>query len=487
MRLALASLPLLVACAGVPERPEPASPAAPAQELVDVGHARELRGLWVTTVANLDWPSKPGLSVQQQQGELTAILDQMEKTGLNAVFFQVRAEGDAVYASELEPWSRALTGQQGQDPGWDPLQWLIEEAHGRNIEVHAWFNPYRAGNVGSSLAADHMARALPKHTYRYNRVLWMDPGAQEVQDRVVEAVLEVVERYDVDGIHFDDYFYPYPDGTPFPDDRTWRAYVASGGELSRGDWRRQNVNTVIQRVHEGIAARRPWVRFGISPFGIYRPGQPEGVRGLDQYAELYADPVRWIDEGWVDYLAPQLYWPTTASGQPFGRLIDWWSSVAGEGQVFSGHALYRLGEPGWTVDELRRQVGLAREAPRARGQIWFRAANLMGSEPAKALLRELYAQPALPPPVAARAGQRVKPPVAAPISEGVVLDHPDLDGLRAWAVYEERDGAWTLAQLAPAAEGLLALPPGRYAVSAVARDGVESRGAVVEIEGRRQL
>lgn len=490
-RLLPAALCALVVACGGPAAVDAVKPAKrPEPELVDVAHTREFRGLWVATVSNLDWPSRPGLSVAEQRAELERMLDTMQELHLNALVFQVRPEGDALYRSEIDPWSRVLTGAQGEDPGWDPLAFVVDEAHARNIEVHAWFNPYRAGTVANrnDLAPNHVARTDPAHVHRYGEYLWADPGAKAVQDRAVNVVLDVARRYDIDGVHLDDYFYPYPDGRPFPDDLTWTAYVAGGGELSRDDWRRQNVDTVVQRIAEGLTVERPDVRFGISPFGIYRPGIPEGVRGLDQYTALYADPLKWIEQGWVDYLAPQLYWPTTQKAQAFGPLLQWWSSVAPQGRhIFAGHALYRLGEDAaWTADEIRQQIEYTRSVPTAPGQIWFRAEHLLERPEAQEILREAYPAPASTPPVASMARVPVAPPTVARQPGALRLDHPDRDAVRAWAVYAREDGAWTLERLVPASHDHVELPPGRYAVSAVGRHGVESQGVVVRVKVARQ-
>lgn len=353
MRL-LAPLLLITACAGESPIRQPPGPggtspsdSGPALEQVEVGHERELRGIWLTTVWNIDFPTSSSLSAQAQQDQLIEILDILHDTGFNAVFFQVRPEGDAVYASEVEPWSRFLTGTSGTDPGYDPLALLIEEGHTRNIEVHAWINPYRAKvSTSATMGPGHISVTNPGAVITYGSNVWMDPGQTVVQDRLIEVIEDLVTRYDLDGVHFDDYFYPYPiSGTPFPDSATYSAYQASGGTLDLGDWRRDNVNRMVKRVHETVRDLDPAVRFGVSPFGIYRPGQPEGITGLDAYAAIYADPVRWSEEGWVDYLAPQLYWPSTQTRQAFSPLIDWWSDLGqGRHHTFAGLYLSQLGE-----------------------------------------------------------------------------------------------------------------------------------------------
>lgn len=343
----------------------------------------EFRGAWISTVHNLDWPSK-GLSAAQQQAELVRLLDSAKKLGLTDVFFQVRPEGDAFYRSSLEPWSRFLTGTQGKDPGYDPLAFCIQEASKRGIRVHAWFNPYRASvRAGAPLASNHMARRFPAHAHKVGSIVCMDPGAPEVQDHVVKVVADVARRYNVAGIHFDDYFYPYPPAgktVNFPDSKTYQRYRAGGGKLGLADWRRDNVNRLVQRASQEAKKARPGIVFGVSPFGIYTRGQPATVKaGLDQYNTIYADPVRWMRSGWVDYLAPQLYWKDK-SPQCFTELLKWWRSpeVNPRGvPIYPGIAAYRMSEQGWAAEEIVRQVALSRTVGRgASGHVFFRMATM---------------------------------------------------------------------------------------------------------------
>jgi len=465
--------------------------SVPPPELAAVSHDRELRGVWVATVSNINFPSRQGLSADEGQAELVALLDLMTSLSLNAIVFQVRPEGDALYASELEPWSRYLTGTQGEDPGWDPLAYLIEQAHPRGIEVHAWMNPYRAKASASSTAVSpHMSVVHAEHAHRYGSSLWMDPGAQVVLDRAVAVVSDIVERYDVDGIHFDDYFYPYPDGTPFPDDATWSAYVDGGGALSRDDWRRDNVHRFVEAIAGAITSLRPEVRFGISPFGIYRPGIPEGIVGLDQYAEIYSDPLRWLDEGWVEYLAPQLYWPSTQTPQAYGPLVAWWSEQAHTAgrTLVAGNYLSQLGSSGaWSVDEIRTQLDLTR-AQRGQsclGNIFFHVGpfeeDRMGI--ASVLRDEYYAAPVLTPPLSTLRDTSIPyPRVILTGATATVAPRGD-EPLRAWTVYRD-DGAGTfvLDRIVPVATATVDLVAGRWAIAAAGRSGVESRATVVVVE-----
>ncbi len=325
--------------------------AADAPQLLRVAHDRELRAAWVASVYNLDWPSRVGLPEAEAKRELGALLDALVAAGANALNFQVRPESDALYPSSLEPWSRFLTGTQGQDPGWDPLAFALSEAHARGLELHAWLNPFRAAaNASIPLAPNHVAARYPEHARLYGTVVTMDPGEPVVRDHVVAVVRDLVARYDVDGVVFDDYFYPYPiAGTPFPDDASYSAYLASGGALSRSDFRRANVNEVVHEVSAAIASLRPTTRFGVSPFGIYRPGSPPGVVGLDAYEALSADSLAWLARGDLDYLGPQLYWPTTSTGQPFAALASFWAdqtSARGRWLVPSLDAT-KAGTAGW--------------------------------------------------------------------------------------------------------------------------------------------
>lgn len=458
-------------------------------ETVLVSHPREFRGVWVATVYNINFPSSTRLTAAQQQAELRAILDVVQRNHLNAVVFQVRPEGDAVYRSSLEPWSRFLTGRQGGDPGYDPLALLVTEAHRRGIEVHAWFNPYRAkGSASSTAVAPHLSVTHPDAVVPYNGALWMNPASPAVQDRLLRVIRDVVTRYDIDGVHFDDYFYPYPaSGMPFPDAADYERYRMEGGTMSLGDWRRHNVDEMVRRVSETIASLRPSVRFGISPFGIYRPGMPPGITGLDAYNAIYCDPLRWMREGWVDYLAPQLYWPSTQTAQAYGTLIAWWAGITSGGRsIFAGNNLGQLGSSSaWTVEEFRRQVMLTRaQEPRgARGNVWFTvqpfASNRMGI--ADVFRSEFYTRPVLTPPMA---GRRPPPdaPTATASNRTLRFAHPRANELRAWVVYRETSGAWQLEQIVPAATATTTVAAtGRYAVSAVNRFGDESRGSVVTV------
>ena len=375
--------------------------------------AREFRGVWVASVANIDWPSKRTLSSAEQQAELIALLDRAAALKLNAVLFQIRPAADALYASKIEPWSEYLTGAQGRAPVpfWDPLEFAIKEAHARHLELHAWFNPYRARHTDakSPLSSTHIARTNPSLVKPYAGYLWMDPGEPAVRARTLRVVLDVVKRYDVDGVHIDDYFYPYPENDrrgraiAFPDDRSWKRYVRKGGKLVRADWRRRNVDLLVQELDQGVHAAKPWVRFGISPFGIWRPGFPTQVRGLDAYDKLYADARKWLREGWVDYFTPQLYWPTTKREQAYPALLDWWvrENVMGR-HMWPGNFTSRAGSVGsgaFSVGELVEQIRVTRLQNGATGNVHFSMKSFLTNQAGMndTLLVGPYATPALVP------------------------------------------------------------------------------------------
>lgn len=373
---------------------------------------REFRGVWVASVRNLDWPSRPGLPPSLAKAELIALLDRAAAFGLNAVILQVRPAGDALYESKIEPWSEYLTGRQGVAPAplWDPLAFAVEQAHARGLELHAWFNPYRAREPSARgpLAPSSIARKHPSLVKKYGTQLWMDPGEPAVRAQMLRVVLDVVKRYDIDGVHLDDYFYPYPERRPngstaFPDDRSWKKYKAGGGTLSRDDWRRSNVDNLVETLHAEIAKVKPWVKFGISPFQLWRPGYPASITsGLDAYATLYADSRKWILNGWVDYLSPQLY-RRVDEERSFGSLLRWWAAQNPlRRHLWPG--LYTSGVRTGTGTEWRRgeivaQVLAARDQPGVDGEVHFSMEAFLADRDSvgTVLRRTVYAEPALVP------------------------------------------------------------------------------------------
>ncbi len=303
---------------------------------------REFRGAWIQAV-NGQWQ---GIGRDAMQAELTRELNALQADGINAILFQCRVEGDALYASQLEPWSRYLTGQQGTPPSpyWDPLQWMVEQCHARGMELHAWINPYRAKTKGTTaMATTHYAVQHPDRCFLYDNLMIFDPGRPENRAFICQVAADIVERYDIDGFHIDDYFYPYPvAGVPIPDDASYAAY---GRGMDRGDWRRENVNTFIRELHNTIHAVKPWVKFGVSPFGIYRNqrswAEGSATNGTQNYDDLYADVLKWINEGWIDYNIPQIYWEIGNRAADYDTLIRWWSRYASSRPLYIGQDVDR--------------------------------------------------------------------------------------------------------------------------------------------------
>jgi uncharacterized lipoprotein YddW (UPF0748 family) len=350
--------------------------------------AREFRGMWIATVANLDFPSKKGLPAEQQKTELVALLDLAVELKMNAVVFQVRSMGDAVYLSETEPSSPFVTGVTGKALEFDPLKFLIDEAHARGILVHAWFNPYRAthASIKDELPATHVSKRHSDWLRPYSTYNMLDPGLPEVRSYLSDVVSDVVRRYDVDGVHFDDYFYPYLDAnqTDFPDSATFDAYKNGGGKLAKADWRRKNVDDLIQLVSAEIKKTKPHVMFGISPFGIWKPDDIS-IKGTSAYDTLYADSRKWLQEGWVDYMTPQLYWSTTKAGQEFAILLKWWNNENKKKRhLWVGVAPYKVGDekyPDYSLKEMETQVGMTRTLLNDNaGTIHFRALSLASNK-----------------------------------------------------------------------------------------------------------
>lgn len=380
---------------------------------------REFRGAWVASLSNIDWPSQRGLSTEEQKRELLAILDKCQQLKLNVIILQVRPACDALYSSRLEPWSEYLTGVQGKAPNpfWDPLEFAVAQAHARGMELHAWFNPFRARHSAGAtkLSPDHVSNTRPPIVKTYGKFLWLDPGFEEVHDYSARVILDVVKRYDIDGVHIDDYFYPYREkdaqkkDIPFPDWTSWLSYQKRGGKLSRDDWRRDNVNRFIARIYRDVHTVKPWVKVGISPFGIYRPGYPAQIRGFDQYDSIYADPRLWLAQGWLDYLAPQLYWRIDPPATSFPALLKWWTEnnprhrmiVPGMNTTAIGsnpdYTVADAGNRGWPASEILKQVQITRQLS-AAGHIHWNVGALMKNKGGVAdELRRAYKQPALVP------------------------------------------------------------------------------------------
>ena len=371
----------------------------------------EFRGVWVATVYNLDWPSsRSTFGGEQQRVQWVTMLDKMQAAGINALFFQVRSRADAMYDSPYEPWSYWLTGGQGvaPDPFYDPLAFVVEEAHRRGMELHAWFNPYRAAidTDRYALHPSHVSVQYPEWMLSIGNLTMLNPGLQEVRDYVATVIADVVRRYDIDGVHFDDYFYPYSPRIASQDMETFNADPR--GFRSIHDWRRDNVNLFVAQVADSVNAVRPSVKFGISPFGIWKNDVPSGIVGLDAYNVIYADPVAWLEAGTVDYLVPQLYW-AFGGGQDYGKLAPWWAERIGEAgrHLYTGHGLYRAERATFSGDlfsssEIPRQIRFNRARDDISGSVFFRAKNITAFSSggfADTLRTDLYFSPALTPPM----------------------------------------------------------------------------------------
>ncbi len=461
----------------------------------------EFRGAWVATVYNLDWPSKAGLPSARQQAELSGILDRAAILHLNAILLQVRPSSDALYESRIEPWSAFLSGKMGQPPSplYDPLGWAIREAHARGLELHAWFNPFRAlTTADASVDPSHVTRRHPEWIRRYAGQLILDPGVPAVREYVMSVIMDVVRRYDVDGIHIDDYFYPYPvkDKTgaivPFPDNASWRGYLDGGGQLSQGDWRRENTNRFVEGTYRAIKAEKPFVKFGISPFGIWRPRVPPSIEArLDAYDQLYADSRRWIEQGWCDYFSPQLYWPTEPAAQSFPVLYAWWMGQNPlHRHIWPGIASERIG-PARPAQGIAAQVELTRTLDGAAlpdpGQTFWDMKSLMRDAGGiDSVLRDgPYREIAAVPASRWLGSDSPGKPVVTEHGEAIAWKAAPGIPPRWWAVQTKTAGAWRL-RILPANTASL-LPGGANTVSvrAIDRFGNQGPPAMLELRGSK--
>lgn len=348
----------------------------------------EFRGAWIASVANIDWPSTKGLSTEQQQSEFIRILDMHKRNGLNAVVVQIRPAGDAIYKSDYEPWSEYLTGTQGKapDPYYDPLTFMIEETHKRGMEFHAWLNPYRAVfNVRtSSVSANHPTKLYPDWFVNYGDgasiTKYFDPGIPQVRKFVTGVVRDIVRRYDVDGIHMDDYFYPYRiPGKEFPDYKSFSAY---GNGMQKDAWRRTNCDSIIVQLQKAIRQEKPWVKFGISPFGVWRnksqdPRGSDTQAGQTNYDDLYADVLLWLEKGWIDYVTPQLYWSIGHPKADFITLLDWWAERTHGKHCYIGVSIFETGTNYARKDptQLPRMMDAIRKKENIQGVIFYKSSS----------------------------------------------------------------------------------------------------------------
>jgi uncharacterized lipoprotein YddW (UPF0748 family) len=412
--------------AAAPRLLAPAPPVTCAGRTANV--ARQLRGMWLTTVSNRDWPSRPGLDEETVKAEYRGWLDLAQRMNHNAIFVHVRPSGDAFWPSQFAPWSHWLTGRtDGQSPGWDPMAFMVAETHARNIEFHAWFNPYKAGQTGTmdGLPPNHPLHQHPDWAVTYpvnsgSARIYYNPGIPEARRFVEDSILEAAAKYDIDGVHFDDFFYPYPaGGQDFPDEAAFARY---GAGATKADWRRQNVNLFVQEMYTRIKQIKPWVKFGISPFGIWRnqatDSRGSATRGLQSYDDIYADTRLWVTKGWLDYVVPQLYWHIGFEVADYAVLLPWWSAVISGTSVhlYIGQADYRIGQKGAWSDpaELDRQFALSRRYP-VSGSIHFSASQVRDDKlGAVSRYREAhYREPALVPAMPHLPGIRPQPPILA--------------------------------------------------------------------------
>lgn len=466
---------------------------------------REFRAVWIATVDNIDFPTSKTLSIEQQKAELLGNLKLAQSLKLNAIVFQVRPQCDAFYKSDIEPWSEFLTGEMGKSQSFDPLAFLVAEAHKRGILVHAWFNPYRALHpAAKTVSANHISKRRPDLVRKYGEYLWLDPSDQQVQNYSLSVVMDVVRRYDIDGVHFDDYFYPYPEKDAsgvkieFPDDVNWRKYKNLGGKLSRADWRRKNVNDFIKAVGREIKRIKPEILYGVSPFAVWQPIPEKEIAGLNAYAELYADARKWLQDGTVDYLAPQLYFETARKGQSFPVLFDWWKSQnTKKRHIWPGIAPYRIGSNGnFTAEEIIKQIRLTKRSRHTLGAIHFSFKSLRNDLGGiQKLLREkVYAKDALIPQSAwMNAPGILAPKVKITRDENFIRASWKEQGVRKafwFVVYAKDKSGWGYSVL-PTTEKSISLSADRrvekLAVTSVDRLGNESPFSELTIKGGLDL
>lgn len=383
---------------------------------------RELRAAWIATVGNIDWPSKQGLSAQQQQQEFISHINYLQRAGFNAVIVQVRPAADALYESEYEPWSRYLSGKQGLPPfpKYDPMEFMIRECHKRNMEFHAWFNPYRAlvTSTANPNPANHVTRTQPDWLIHYAGKSYFDPGNPDAREYILKVILDAVARYDMDAVHIDDYFYPYPvAGKPFPDGATYKKY---GNDMSVDDWRRNNVNIFISQLNNGIKKEKSWVKFGVSPFGIWRnqnkDAEGSATRGSSCYDELYSDVRLWLEKKWIDYVAPQLYWERGHRVADYNVLLPWWAQNSNNRQLYIGLGLYRMVNaktiPWNTANEIIEQIKMARKEG-VDGFVFYSMSCFykIGSQLTDSLQNNYFGSIAIPPAMSWIPHTRVEAPM----------------------------------------------------------------------------
>jgi uncharacterized lipoprotein YddW (UPF0748 family) len=482
---------------------------------------REFRAAWATPIWDRgfrDWPTSPNMSAAEQRAELRTMLDRSAAAGLNAIILHVRLAGDALYPTSYAPWSVFLTGRSGvgPTPAYDPLAFAVQEAHARGLQLHAWFNPFRAmlPNMAGKASLSHVSRRHPEWIRKYGSQTWIDPGEPAARDHVRETILDVVKRYDVDGIHIDAYFYPYRESRvvtrrvrgkrvrsrvelTFPDDRTWKKYGRAKGFTDRDAWRRANINVFVEELYKDVKKLKPAMVVGISPFGIWRPGNPPGITGLDAFSEIYADSRRWLREGWLDYVAPQIYWEIGGTQDRFRVLDQWWRTQNPEGRhIWPGLYTSRVYGSGdvWPMREVAAQVAQIRDVRAGSrddpGHVHFRLGALFANDNRLAMtLSDLYRERALVPAfpwlgahVPAAPHVSLLPGTGA---ASFTITPGDSARVRWWLIQTRgRDGAWTTS-LRPVGEGKLTAgalgtnDPDEIAVTAISATGVASTPTII--------
>jgi uncharacterized lipoprotein YddW (UPF0748 family) len=514
--LLLAALPLATRVAAQVVQAAPAAYEPPAVP-------REFRAAWVTPMWDRgfkDWPSAPGLSPDSQRAELRALLDHAVSIGLNAVILHVRLAGDALYPTNYAPWSAYLSGTSGVAPApmYDPLAFAVSEAHARGLQLHAWFNPFRAmlPIFAGKAAPTHVTRSHPDWIIKYGSQTWIDPGNPAARKYVLETILDVVKRYDVDGVHIDDYFYPYRESRTivrrvkkkrvrvareiaFADTKSWQRYGVAKGWTNRDSWRRANIDDFIRTLYQDVKATKPTVLVGVSPFGIWRSGTPAGITGLDAFSEIYADERRWLSEGWVDYLAPQLYWEVSGVQDRFRALDAWWRTQNPLGRyiwpgLYTSH-VYGGSDP-WPAAEIQTQIATIRDARTGSnelpGHIHFRLAALFADNDRIAgQIASEYVQRALVPAFPWLGAATPASPVVSAVStdgpSAFAVAAGDTIPVRWWLIQARgKDGVWTTS-VRPSSIGQMTLDMfggaavDEIAVSAVGLTGAASTPAILTI------
>lgn len=376
-----------------PTIPKPTVPTPTVPSIPGAKNGKAMKGAWVSTVFNLDWPSTSSAgNPDKQKKEFDSLLDKLQAAGFNSVFVQVRPSGDALYPSQLVPWSKVLTGTQGKQPGYDPLQYMVSSAHARGMQFHAWFNPFRAttDDKTTGLAANHVAKLHPEWIVNADNKLYINPGIPEARQHIIDTVMEVVRGYDIDGVHLDDYF--YPSGVAFADDAAFKTYN-SQAIANKGDWRRDNINQFIRQLGDEIHDVKPNVSYGVSPFGVWRNKKADSTgsdttAGVSAYDDMYADVRTWIQNGWVDYVAPQIYWSLSFSAARYDKLVDWWvNEVSGTNvKLYIGQASYKVGDTKQTAewqsgDQIINQLKYNEKYDEVSGSILFRANDIVVRDP----------------------------------------------------------------------------------------------------------